>query len=281
MRSALFVFAVGVALLGACATQRPVDSVPAPPRLAVMATTRAAAPAAAPPPIVAAKEEEPAPRPEPPKEPDSACNDQTPHDFLIRGNYLPKGDAAEMKRRRELHGEAVKYRTERYGYFAGFGKREWNPKAPGDQLEDVTFFGKPIKMHTKVVPALRCAEAEIKRVCTDKVYQPRGLAGIRWHNTFAGFEITNHAYGIAIDIDPGLNTCCGCVKPWSEDPRCFSRETGEYARMAMPECWVHAFERFGFYWLGHDVLKDTMHFEFLADPEKIVRAPGAQPVSAR
>jgi hypothetical protein len=45
--------------------------------------------------------------------------------------------------------------------------------------------------------------------------------------------------------------------------------------MAMPECWVHAFERFGFYWLGHDVLKDTMHFEFLGDPDKIVRGDGA------
>ena len=55
--------------------------------------------------------------------------------------------------------------------------------------------------------------------------------------------------------------------------------------MEMPECWVHAFERFGFYWLGHDVLRDTMHFEFLGDPDRIVSgapiAPGpALPVRA-
>jgi hypothetical protein len=37
----------------------------------------------------------------------------------------------------------------------------------------------------------------------------------------------------------------------------------------MPACWVGVFERFGFYWLGHDALKDTMHFEFLGDPERI------------
>jgi hypothetical protein len=37
---------------------------------------------------------------------------------------------------------------------------------------------------------------------------------------------------------------------------------------------VHAFERYGFYWLGHDVLQDTMHFEFLGDPDRIVRTPG-------
>ncbi|QUS47068.1 hypothetical protein F1331_25700 [Salmonella enterica subsp. enterica serovar Dessau] len=26
----------------------------------------------------------------------------------------------------------------------------------------------------------------------------------------------------------------------------------------------------GFYWLGHDVLQDTMHFEFLGDPDKVI-----------
>jgi hypothetical protein len=45
--------------------------------------------------------------------------------------------------------------------------------------------------------------------------------------------------------------------------------------MAMPECWVHAFERYGFYWLGHDVLRDTMHYEFLGDPDHILRSSGA------
>ena len=27
---------------------------------------------------------------------------------------------------------------------------------------------------------------------------------------------------------------------------------------------------YGFYWLGHDALEDTMHFEFLGDPEQIL-----------
>ena len=50
--------------------------------------------------------------------------------------------------------------------------------------------------------------------------------------------------------------------------------------MAMPKSWVAIFERFGFYWLGHDVLQDTMHFEFLGDPGKIAEpapAPAAAP----
>jgi hypothetical protein len=84
--------------------------------------------------------------------------------------------------------------------------------------------------------------------------------------------VTNHAYGIAIDVDPDINTCCGCVPPWNDAPACKRKAKTEYDRMAMPECWVHAFERYGFYWLGHDVLRDTMHFEFLGDPERIVRS---------
>jgi hypothetical protein len=50
--------------------------------------------------------------------------------------------------------------------------------------------------------------------------------------------------------------------------------------MAMPECWVHAFERYGFYWLGHDVLRDTMHFEFLGDPDRIVKVPSSPDAGA-
>ena len=32
---------------------------------------------------------------------------------------------------------------------------------------------------------------------------------------------------------------------------------------------VEVFEKYGFYWLGHDRLEDTMHFEFLGQPELI------------
>jgi len=65
------------------------------------------------------------------------------------------------------------------------------------------------------------------------------------------------------------------VKPWNEAPACKRPAKTEYDRMAMPECWVHAFERFGFYWLGHDVLRDTMHFEFLGDPDRVLRSTGS------
>jgi hypothetical protein len=55
----------------------------------------------------------------------------------------------------------------------------------------------------------------------------------------------------------------------SEHPLC-KRTTGIVGRTALTRCWVDAFERYGFYWLGRDaILRDTMHFEFLGDPDRI------------
>jgi hypothetical protein len=205
-----------------------------------------------------------------PSEP--ACQPQEAQSFLVRGNYIPKWNAPadEKKKAAENHQRAIRYRTESYGYVPGFGKPDMNPHGPLHYVVETTFMSLPVKMHQRVVPALKCVEAAIKSECTSTPYTPRALAGIRYKNTFQGGEITNHMYGIAIDVDPNLNSCCGCVKPWSEDPRCSRPAKTEYDRMAMPECWVHVFEKYGFYWLGHDVLKDTMHFDFLGDPEKIM-----------
>jgi hypothetical protein len=198
----------------------------------------------------------------------SACNEQPPQDFLVRGNFLKAGPGG--------HERAIQYRTDQYGYFKGFGHPGEAAQPPSAYVVDTTFMGLPVKMHRRVVPALKCAEQEIRRACADHPYTPRALAGIRYKNTYRGGEVTNHAYGIAIDIDPAINTCCGCVKPWNDAPACKRSAVTEYDRMAMPECWVHAFERFGFYWLGHDVLRDTMHFEFLGDPDRIERGTNAR-----
>jgi hypothetical protein len=201
----------------------------------------------------------------------SACNDQAPQEFLIRGHFLkePKGNE-----------RAIQYRTEQYGYFKGFGHPAPGAQPPSAQVVTTTFMGLPVRMHRKVVPALACVEAEIERTCGEHPYTAQALAGIRFRNTYRGGEVTNHAYGIAIDVDPARNTCCGCVPPWNDAPACKRPGKSEYDHMEMPECWVHAFERFGFYWLGHDVLRDTMHFEFLGDPDKIVGAPAKAPPDA-
>jgi hypothetical protein len=192
----------------------------------------------------------------------SACNEQPPQDFLIRSNFLKEKDG---------NARAIQWRTDHYGWFRGFGRPGPDAQPPSASVIDTTFMGLPIRMHRKVVPALKCVEEDIKRTCTDHPYTARALSGIRFKNTYHGGEVTNHIFGIAIDIDPGLNPCCGCLPPWSDAPSCKRRLASEYQRMAMPECWVHVFERYGFYWLGHDTLRDTMHYEFLGDPDHIVK----------
>ncbi|MFI5302411.1 MAG: M15 family metallopeptidase, partial [Polyangiales bacterium] len=193
------------------------------------------------------------------------CRTQAAQPFLIRSSFVPIGA------HKAEHDATIKYRTEQYGKVEGFGLASWNPRTPESQSENVTFMGQSVRMHHKVVPALRCAEAAIKKSCAAFPYTPEHLAGIRYKNTYRGGEVTNHLFSIAIDVDPHKNSCCGCTKPWSDAPLCKKKTASVYDKMAMPECWVKAFEKYGWYWLGHDTLQDTMHFEFLGDPLKITK----------
>jgi len=188
----------------------------------------------------------------------SGCSPQDPQAFLIRSNYIHDANAAKA---------AIDYRTAQYGYVQGFGDASLNPYPPSHYAVATTFFGLPVTLHAKIVPWLQCVEAELRATCGSS-YQPKHLSGLRVKNTFhGGSEVSNHLYGIAIDIDPSDNPCCGCVPPWNDNPRCKQPSSSEYDRMAMPECWVHVFEKYGFYWLGHDPdLRDQMHFEFLGVP---------------
>jgi len=208
-----------------------------------------------------------------PKQRGARCVKQKPQSFLIRGNYLPRGgmDGGEARRRMAMHERSLRYRTEEYGYVDGYGPRGANPDPVTKFLQSTSFFGLPLQVHRRIVPALRCAEADLRKTCRRTPYEPKAAGGYRDYNSYRHGEVTNHLYGIAIDIDPQDNPCCACVAPWPDNPRCKGPARSVYDRMAMPECWVKTFERNGFYWLGHDVLQDTMHFEFLGNPDKYSR----------
>jgi len=194
------------------------------------------------------------------------CAQQKPQQFLVRSTYVVKNNVLAA-----LHARSIRYRIENYGHVEGFGSADWNPHAPSYYAKATTFFGHSIRMHEKVVPALHCVEEELKRACGKTPYQPQAIGGFRDYNSYRGGEITNHLFGLAIDIDPEKNPCCRCVEPWPDHPACKGDSKTIYQRMAMPKCWVDTFEKYGFYWLGHDRLQDTMHFEFLGKPEKILK----------
>jgi len=196
-----------------------------------------------------------------------ACPVQKPQKFLIRSNFVKQGALDEA-----AHERAVRYRAEQYGNVEGLGLERYNTKKAYSNAVVVRFMGLPVQVHKRIAPALRCVEHYIRRTCTGpkERYTPRALGGFRRNNTYRGGEISNHMFGIAIDIDPDRNPCCGCVSPWPNHPACRSSSDTVFERTALPRCWIDGFERFGFYWLGRDPgLRDTMHFEFLGDPELV------------
>ena len=198
------------------------------------------------------------------------CTPQAPQPFLIRESWQTRRymERDEIRERRAGAQRAIDYRTEQYGQFPGFGRPGLNSETPMQHAVGLRLFDRPIRLNRRIVAAARCAEQEIARTCEDS-YEPRRLSGIRDRNTYHNGEVSNHVYGIAIDLDPQQNTCCNCVKEWRLHPLCQAEPESIFERMVMPECWVRGFEKYGFYWLGHDHLMDTMHFEFLGDPEAI------------
>lgn len=196
------------------------------------------------------------------------CRPQKAKDFLKRSYVVQRGQLNGGRNRRSLE-----FRVERYGRIDGLGFEALNAKMALSLASTTRFFGIPVRVHRAIVPALRCAEKRIRKVCTKRAqrYTPRAVGGFREANTFRGGEVSNHLFGIALDIDPDRNPCCGCVEPWPTHRLCQGEAKSVFERTALPRCWIDAFERYGFYWLGRDPhLQDTMHFEFLGDPQRIL-----------
>ena len=196
------------------------------------------------------------------------CRLQDAQEFLKRPSFIRKGQL-DAKR----HDKAVRYRAERYGNIDGFGLERFNATTARSQAISARFMGLPLSIPKKVAPALTCVEKRIRKVCGKRSdqYRARAVGGFRSDNSYRGGEISNHLFGIAIDIDPERNPCCGCVSPWPDHPACKGNVETIYERSDISRCWIRAFERYGFYWLGRDPeLRDTMHFEFLGDPDRIV-----------
>jgi hypothetical protein len=196
------------------------------------------------------------------------CRFQKPQAFLIRKNFMV-GKALDGNK----SNQAIRYRVERYGRIDGGPYEQLNEKTAYSQAKSVRFMGLPLLVHAKIAPALACVEHRLKKDCKmpQDRYQARAIGGFRTENSYRGAEVSNHLFGIAIDIDPNRNPCCGCVAPWPEHKACQGDADSIFERTELPRCWIDTFEKYGFYWLGRDPqLRDTMHFEFLGDPERIV-----------
>lgn len=208
-------------------------------------------------------------------ETEQQCREQPAQDFLLRDRQIAKigAPAAERRAIEAARKRSIDYRTRHYGRFPGIGSPGDNAYPPRFYAKITRFMGLSVVVNEKIVPVLACVEGALLRECGEHPYRPQGVSGLRLHNTFKDYEVSNHVYGIAIDIDPDLNPCCHCTGKWSRRAACAKTVSSPFERMAMPKCWVDVFERYGFHWLGHDELEDTMHFEFLGDPE-LIMGPG-------
>ena len=191
---------------------------------------------------------------------------QAPQKFLERRSFLHGGQLDTRK-----HGIALRWLVERYGHADDDATALERPgrARPGED--------RPVHGDAHLDPRPDRPRARLRREAHPQdLHRPlaatrrRRSAAFAPANTYRGIEVSNHLFGIAIDINPDRNPCCGCVDPWPSNPLCKKPGT-VYKRTALPRCWIKSFERFGFDWLGHDTLEDTMHFEFLGDPEQITR----------
>ena len=172
---------------------------------------------------------------------------QEPQEFLKRSYYRYPGCKGKecSKRHQAVH----EYRTKNYGRFKKVGKAKWNDKTPKDYCQKTTFMGIKVTLNKRIIPAVKCVERELQTQCQECVkseeypneckknypYKPKRLSGQRYRNSFKGSEVSNHVYGIALDMDPSKNTCCGCVAKWRAHPMC-KKDLQVHERMIMPVC---------------------------------------------
>lgn len=192
------------------------------------------------------------------------CRPEKPQEFLKRHSFVGGKQVKPAANER-----AIRWRIETYGGLPGVEGVPSGGRPAFEQAKSMRFMGLPIQMHAKAVEPLVCVEREIRKKCHgSKAYVPRAIGGFRSANTYRHGEVSNHLFGIAIDIDPARNPCCGCVDPWPTHPACKDPTQSAFEKTALPRCWIDSFEHNGFYWLGRDQLEDTMHFEYLGDPDQ-------------
>ncbi len=143
------------------------------------------------------------------------CRVQRPQVFLERPSYVRNGAIVG-----DAHAKAIRYRVANYGFINGMGQEGINRTSAESMAARTEFFGHAIRVNRRIVPALQCVEERIEHQCTKPrdAYYPKNIGGMRVSNTIRGGEISNHLFGIAIDIDPDRNPCCHCVGDWKKDP---------------------------------------------------------------
>lgn len=138
------------------------------------------------------------------------------------------------------------------------------------QLVEVPVRGQTFRVHARVAAPLRRVAARLDLAARSK--EGRGLGRFfaspggtfNWRFIAGTRQLSMHAWGIALDLDPSLGDY------WRNVP-----ESKRAWKNRVPQVIVDAFEAEGFIWGGRWFHYDTMHFEYrpeLLDPTCYPRA---------
>ena len=128
--------------------------------------------------------------------------------------------------------------------------------------------GYSVRVHQRIVPALKGVAAEIDRV---RRSDPRAAAFLSGIVEIDGFNYRNvagtntrsyHGYGLAVDLTPRSYAGKSPYWRWAMDTTDQWWAIPYERRWMVPLSIVTAFEHHGFVWGGKWLFFDTMHFEY-------------------
>ena len=126
-----------------------------------------------------------------------------------------------------------------------------------EHLVKTTFLGKKVYIHSLHEAQLANVEKRIKKYEAKhklKEYKPKQVSSFNWRLIRGGLNLSNHSFGIAIDLDWKYNPMTADyneIKKWNSSDK------------KIPQYVIDAFLKEGARWGGqYRGRKDYMHFEF-------------------
>lgn len=141
-------------------------------------------------------------------------------------------------------------------------------QAAWDRQKTIFFLGLKTMVHREILEDLAAVEEAILAAArTDPavaafVETLATVEGYNYRRVDGTESLSNHAYGIAVDLIPRSYRGLQVYWRWADNAGVDWYELPQHQRFQIPEAVVEAFERHGFVWGGKWHFFDAMHFEY-------------------
>jgi len=183
--------------------------------------------------------------------------------FYSHPRGLSRGTPPELINRRRETGSSRQQNRSHHFFNALYSASNRNEAL--EQIRTIHFLGRNINVHYMIVEKLNSIEERILTASeTDGQVQAyidniETIAGWSWREVSGSGTRSFHSFGIAIDILPGELGGRQIYWQWA-GPNW--RSIPRQHRYNPPDAVIRAFESFGFFWGGHWLPFDTIHFEY-------------------